>query len=372
MFLQELHIKQFRCFEDKKILFSKPITVIIGNNGMGKTSIMEAIYYLSYFKSFRTHTPLELMHTDADSFFLKGYFLQSSVVSLEEEYHQHSIQIGYNHKKKSIKFDEKPIVSYKDVLSFFQVVTLTEDDIDLIKGAPSARRAFIDQAVLIAQPESLELYRVFKTIVQHRNKLLDRYNHSDLLEFEIWTQKLWEISYKIQELRKKVALQIQYQVNQLMKQYFDDIYEITIMYEVKSIGKYDEFSLFWKDSTSLFEQERFARRSLFGAHLDDLAFQIKDKKARVFASRGQQKLIILLCKFSLTMIEGSNQSKPLFLIDDFISDFDKIRLKNLIKFFSICKNQIIITAPFFDSNLQELFALIDPEALSVISLQEAK
>ena len=157
MFLQELHIKQFRCFEDKKIVFSKPITLITGDNGMGKTSIMESIYYLSYFKSFRTHTPVELIHTSAESFFLKGLFLQTNLIPLEEE-SQHTIQIGYSHKKKSMKFDEKLITSYKEILSFFQVVTITEDDIDLIKGTPLARRAFIDQRnqhfCLCQQPSS--------------------------------------------------------------------------------------------------------------------------------------------------------------------------------------------------------------------------
>ena len=71
MFLKELQLQQFRCFTDKKLYFSAPITLITGNNGVGKTSIVEAIYYLSYFKSFRSHVISDLMHVGTESFFFK-------------------------------------------------------------------------------------------------------------------------------------------------------------------------------------------------------------------------------------------------------------------------------------------------------------
>ena len=97
MFLQDLQLQQFRCFADKKISFRAPITLITGDNGAGKTSIIEAIYYLSYFKSFRSHLTSELMHAGSDSFFLKGNFYSESMQL------QHDIAIGYSQKKKSVK-----------------------------------------------------------------------------------------------------------------------------------------------------------------------------------------------------------------------------------------------------------------------------
>ena len=359
LFLQELQLQHFRCFEDKKIIFNAPITVITGNNGAGKTSIVEAIYYLSYFKSFRSHVIAELMQSGWDSFFLKGQFLA------EELMQQHTIQIGYSQKKKSIKFDQKQITSHKDILSLFQIVTLTEDDSDLIKGYPAGRRAFIDQAVLLANPEFLDLYREFKQVLQHRNALLERYSNNDRIEFEIWTQKLWQISIKIQQYRQIMMVQIQQSVNQLIDQFFDGVYEISITYDSKIIAIDEKFDGFMLKIGRVLYQEIAWKRSLFGAHLDDLIFQIRGKKARIFASRGQQKLISLLCKLALTRIDSGNQAKPLLLIDDFISDFDKIRLKNLIQFFTTCNNQIIITAPFCDSNLKELLEKADPDVISI-------
>ncbi len=355
MFLEELQLQQFRCFADKKLQFSAPVTLITGDNGVGKTSIIEAIYYLSYFKSFRSHVVSDLMHAGTDAFFLKGVFRTEQLTE------QHAIQVGYAGKRKSIKFNQKPVTSYKEILSIFQVVTLTEDDIDLVKGYPAGRRAFIDQAVLLAHPEALSLYREFKQILQQRNAFLERNYHSfDFSEFDIWTQKLIEVTSKIQSFRQNIMIQIENMVNSLIHQFFDDIYEISLLYEPKA-------TLVTGFVESLIGQERMLKRSLFGAHLDDLIIQIRGQKAQIFASRGQQKLISLLCKLSLVLIQPKGQEKPLLLIDDFISDFDKTRLQNLINFLISCQNQIIITAPFFDSSLQDLLGKADPDVVSLKS-----
>ena len=362
MFLQELELQQFRCFSEKKINFAAPVTLITGDNGVGKTSIIEAIYYLSYFKSFRSHIMSDLMHAGSNSFFLKGLF------NLETLAEGHAIQVGYSAHKKSIKKNKKSVTSYKEVLSMFRVVTLTEDDIDLIKGYPSNRRAFIDQAVVLAYPESVELYKKFKQILHQRNAFLEQSMHYfNASEFDIWTQNLAEITAKIQILRQSVMVQIEKMVNELINQFFDGIYKISLIYEPKVVifDEKQDIVRFFIDR--LQNQERMIKRSLFGSHLDDLIIQLNGQKAQIFASRGQQKLISLLCKLSLILIQRDNQEKPLLLIDDFISDFDQIRIKNLINFLISCQNQIIITAPFFDTVLKDLLHKADPDVISLKS-----
>jgi DNA replication and repair protein RecF len=238
----------------------------------------------------------------------------------------------------------------------------------LIKGSPAGRRAFIDQAVVLVNPEALELYKTFKQVLSCRNALLERYNANiDFLELAIWTQKLLEISLKIQELRQNVMLKVEQVVNELLDQFFSGIYHISIDYDSKwlVLGDNQDVSLYKIDQ--LIYQERAIKRSLFGAHLDDLIFQIRGQKARIFASRGQQKLICLLCKVSLILIERGDRVKPMLLIDDFISDFDTVRLSNLIDFLVSRQNQIIITAPFFDSGIKILVEKAHPDVLSINS-----
>ena len=361
MFLHELELQNFRCFEQKKLAFTKPITFITGTNGIGKTSLIEAIHYLCYFKSFRSHVISDVIHSGSDSFFLKGVF--DRTYDLQEE--AHTIQVGYSGHKKSIKLDQKAVTSYKQIMSFFQVITLTEDDIDLIKGYPAQRRAFIDQAVLLSNNASFDTYASFRKILAHRNSLLSHGRAVDVVELDIWTQSLWNVTVQIQKLRLDTLKLVINSVNRLLDEYFDGIYEVNITYDHKYVHPEQSYEEFVKKSWHLSDQEKAMKRSMYGAHLDDLIIQIKGKKAKIFASRGQQKLISLLCKLSLAVLLKSKEDAPILLIDDFISDFDKIRLKQLALFFQKCKNQIIITAPFCDLELQELFKNADLELVSL-------
>lgn len=357
MFLKELELQNFRCFTQKDITFEKSITFVTGDNGVGKTSILEAIHYLCYLKSFRSHVVQDVLHTGTESFFLKGSFERKH--DFEEA--QHSLQVGYFQRKKSIKLDMRPVTSFKQILAYFQVITLTEDDIDLIKGYPAVRRAFIDQAVLFSRPEAFDVYSSFRQVVQHRNALLASGKRIDSTEFEVWNHGLWQHSIKIQEYRTHALSTVEKAVNSLLEQYFEGIYEVSLRYDAKSLDRGDDYEVFVRKYSHLFDQERIMKRSMYGAHLDDIIIQIKGKKARIYASRGQQKLISLLCKVSWASLASGDVDHPIMLIDDFISDFDKIRLSQLVDFFMSCQNQIILTAPFCDPALKKILQKADPD-----------
>lgn len=361
MFLHDLDIKQFRCFNNKSFHFNKKFTLLIGDNGSGKTSLAEAIHYLCYMKSFRCSNVSDLICHDFNSFFVKGHFTKAHS---QAEKLNHYIQVGYCDKKKIIKLDDKIVTTYKEIFNLFQVITLLEDDIYLVRGNPLERRTFIDQATLFLDQSYLEIYRKFKNVVQNRNALLHSFN-LDTLEFDIWTEKLWEMSLVVQKSRTKVLETIQKTINSLICKYFDNVYEITIDYEASYIKSDESFAQFKKRMDSVFIQEKMLKRSLFGAHLDDFNIFISGQSARFFASRGQQKLISLLFKLSLIELTNNSSFSPIIVIDDFIADFDQIRLKNIMKFFVSCKNQIIITIPFYDSELQKIIGFVDPEVILI-------
>ena len=361
MFLHNLEIKQFRCFNNKNFQFNKQFSIIIGDNGSGKTSLAEAIHYLCYMKSFRCSTVSDLICHNFDSFFLKGNF---TTIEKNSDDLIHSIQVGYTDKKKVIKLDDKVVTTYKEIFNLFQVITLLEDDIYLVRGNPLARRTFIDQAALFINPSYLDTYRKFKNIIQNRNALLHSQN-IDMLEFDIWTEKLWESSLIVQKCRKDVLSTIQKTINSIIGRYFENIYEVIIDYESSYIVPDECYVDFKRKISALFMQERVLKRSVFGAHLDDFKISIKGQDARFFASRGQQKLISLLFKLSLIELTSNSSFRPIIIIDDFIADFDQIRLKNIMNFFISCKNQIIITIPFYDTELHKIIGFVDPEIILI-------
>ena len=186
-----------------------------------------------------------------------------------------------------------------------------------------------------------------------------------MLEFDIWTEKLWETSLIVQKCRKEVLLIIQKTINSLIDRYFENIYEVIIDYESLYIAPDQCYADFKRKISVLFMQERALKRSVFGAHLDDFKISIKGQNARFFASRGQQKLVSLLFKLSLIELTSNSDFMPIIIIDDFIADFDQIRLKNIMNFFVSCKNQIIITIPFYDTELQKIIGFVDPEIILI-------
>ena len=144
LFLERVHIKNFRCFSDIDLAFTSPIVLIQGLNGSGKTSLLEALYYVCYLRSFRTHLPKEMLQFEHSNFFIKVIFRDQNFT--------HEIQAGFSNAKRLVKIDNKAISSYKELMNYYRVIGLTEDDMFLIKGGPQERRVFIDQLLLLIRP----------------------------------------------------------------------------------------------------------------------------------------------------------------------------------------------------------------------------
>src|SRR5277367_1299567 len=130
--LTSISLKDFRCFEQTTIDLDSPIVLICGANGTGKTSLLEALYYGCYLRSFRTHASRDLVALGKDAFFVKFSIRGGD----HQETIDHTIQIGFAQNKRLVKIDNKAAVSYKDLLEYYRVVSLTEDDLKLIQDGP--------------------------------------------------------------------------------------------------------------------------------------------------------------------------------------------------------------------------------------------
>lgn len=337
MQLQRLTIKNFRCFDAIELNFGNPIIFIEGLNGSGKTSIIEALHYLCYLRSFRTASSSDLLQFDTQTFFVKVEIKNND--PLDEE---HSIQVGFKGKKKVVRVNHKAVNSYKDLMHYYRVITVTEDDLDLIKGSPESRRNFIDHVIILYNPDFAQLIRRLKHIVEQRNALIVR-GKKDSAEFAIWTEQLWQLSNTIKNVRRDTLAQLEHEIGLLTSLYFPDI---TIQFQYISKTDHETYEQFFSEaSLSLFAQEERLGRSLFGAHLDDFSIAFQQKKSKSYASRGQQKLVIMLVKIAQMKWLCQRKGPAIFLLDDFMTDFDRQKGVQLLKPLLDMSNQIIITAP---------------------------
>lgn len=342
MRISHLSIKNFRCFNTLELDFASPITLIEGLNGTGKTSLLEALHYLCYLRSFRTHIPSELVQFGQEHFFIKA--------RLFKEHDEHNLQVGFSHKKRLVKVDEKTIGSYKELLNYYRIVTLTEDDLDLIKGGPEERRLFIDQVIILEDADYVSLMKRCKDIVDNRNALLKHGGSSD--SYALWTKQLWQITFQIQQSRIKILAQLERTVQELVGSSFNQEFTIAFGYQPKKASG-SSFEEFINTHTSLYQDEQRFGRSLFGAHLDDFSIQFRDTKSKAFASRGQQKLIILLLKVAQIRLLERQHRPAILLLDDFMTDFDHSRAQTLITILCNLKIQLIFTVPTTEGFLQK-------------------
>lgn len=347
MQLQNIIIKNFRCFNNLELKLESSIVLIEGQNGSGKTSLLEALHYLCYLRSFRTHISKDLIKLESENFFIKIGFCNNKELC--------DIQAGFSGKKKSVKMNNNAIQSYKDLISAYRSVALTEDDINLIRGGPDCRRAFIDQYIGLYDMQFLTLSKHYKQIVDNKNALLQNPRFS-LESYNLWNDQLKNQSLKIQEIRKVALRSLENNVNKLLKDHFYSN-AICLPGEAESEAwvqfKYEEKT----ETTNSFEREKLLGRALFGAHLDDFSIIFCDKKSRTFASRGQQKLLITLIKVAQVkqLIDKEfNNGSVLFLIDDFMTDLDENNMSRLAPILLSLKTQLIFTCPLNDSPLKRI------------------
>lgn len=356
MRLEKIELKNFRCFTKATFDFSTDIIIIYGNNGSGKTTIIEALHYLCYLSSFRSRLPGEIAEFESDSFFIKGTVAQDDLELVE-------IQVGFSKKQKIAKIGQRPISSYKELFPYYQVVTVTIDDLELIQGSPIIRRNFIDQAILLANPEFMEPLKRFKQILQQRNALLQKpFSYES---YVIWTKQLWEQSRLIQKMRIERLDRLNAKISKLLIDFFDPTYTLNINYSYKHIAPDESFESFLERKKGLVAYESMTKRSDFGAHLDDFTLQFCSKKLKSFGSRGQQKLLVLLVKVAQILDLQEMQNHPIFLLDDFVTDFDKQRLENILTLLLTLNCQLIISSPIREKLLEELLPAINVSTIEL-------
>lgn len=364
MRISQLTLKNFRCFQDQQFSFDKKFVVIEGNNGVGKTSLLEALHYACYLRSFRTPSGTDLIGSGTPHFFVQVKVVATSdEQELVEEAESSTLQVGFSEEGKSVKYNGKAVASHKQLLTYYRVVSITEDDLELVRGAPEVRRAFLQQSLLLLDAAQSSLITQYKKVLHQRNSILFRNKgvqpaaatHEEL---RIWSEQLWALSKKLVELYSVFLEQLQASVNELLATYFtQDNFSISFEYIVKQqefAGA--DFNSFWSHWSLQMVRDEFAQgRTLFGVHLDDFVINFKSVKAKLFASRGQQKLVVFLMKYAQFYLVGKNNgSKSCLLLDDFLTDFDRNRLERCLELLHNSNVQVFITCPI---NFEQLISL---------------
>lgn len=336
MHIQNLTLVNFKNYIQAEFTFSKKINCITGDNGMGKTNLLDAIYYLSFCKSYFTGSDSQTIRHGEPFFMAQGTFIRKEK--------QENIYLGLKRgQKKLIKRNDKPYKKLSEHIGLLPCVIVSPDDAKLVTGGSEERRKFTDIVISQYDKSYLEsLIRYNKALAQ-RNALLKSFavkNNYDANLLALWDEQLVLYGAKIHEKRQDFTKRLL----PVFKKYYDNIAQgketVSIKYD-SQLNKAD-FKTLIKSAS---EKDRHLQYTTVGVHRDDFVLKIGEYLLKRIGSQGQQKTFLVSLKLAqLEFIGNINGFAPILLLDDI---FDKLDLKRMQRIVQLLNNktfgQIFIT-----------------------------
>lgn len=346
MYIKRLTLKNFRCFTDRQFDIDGQFIFVQGKNGIGKTTLLEALHYSCYLRSFRT-----MQQHDLITFGERHFFIRVDLESRDLD--RNAINIGYSKEDgKQVKFNAQPIQTHKELSEQIRIISLTAEDIELVSGYPEKRRHFLNQALMLQDHSHVQLTKKYQAILEQRNgKLFNLRKQNRPMDDEllVWTESLWRETMIIQEKSIAILIVLEQQVNNFLATHFagsEKDLSITLEYQAKNTKpnqSFNDFIINYKKD--LVFSELATGRCAFGVHLNDIIISFNKSRARTFASRGQQKLVTFLLKIAQMHLILKNDRAAILLLDDFLTDFDHTRIQECLALLITLPCQIIITNP---------------------------
>lgn len=338
MLLKNITLSNYRNYNALNLEFSAQGAVITGDNGIGKTNLLEAVYFLAFGRSFRTNHDYELIRFEQDFFRIQAMFSHNDSTV--------NITAAADRNSKSFKINSRPLEKMSELFAFFKTVYFSPSDLQIVMGSPAVRRLFLDQAISQYDGAYIDALRKFRHILKQRNALLKT-------EFSQQEKDSWDILFtdaadkvimmRLAYLRKFKPLLIEkYQQFMLKKEYVDVNYKFSTHFRDDNYSR-NELLLQLKKHK---ESEVLAQRTIMGPHLDDLVFLINGLDARIFASQGQARSLVIIARLVQALLISSHSSqKPLLMFDDVLSELDEARA---MAFLELIKDnyQLLIATPF--------------------------
>ncbi len=330
MLLSSLSVTNFRKHISSNFQFAEGLNYIVGQNSIGKTSILEAIHYLCSSKSMFAKDN-EVVNFNKEHFEVEGVFQNKNI---------NKVRIFFNNSenKKYFLLNGKQIHKSSEIVGKFPVVTLTPEDHQITQGSPADRRKFFDSVFSQASKTYLEFLIDYNKILKHRsvilNQLSEKITPSLLDELDSWTENLVSKGSQIINYRKKF-------IKDFTRYLVDSYAQIMDTNEIPSIKyltvseeeDFDERRVL-EDLLKQNRQLEIKRNlNLIGPHRDDFLFEINGISLKKFGSQGQNKTFQITLRFAeFFFLKEFNDEIPIFLLDDVFSELDAFRATKVSEF----------------------------------------
>lgn len=322
MFLKKVSLLNYKNFESKDLQFDSKINCFVGDNGKGKTNILDAIYHLSFGKSYFNPIASQNIKHGTDFFVIEGLF--------EKENREEKIVCSLKkNNKKIIKRNGKAYDRFADHIGLLPLVIVSPSDRDLISEGSEVRRKFMDGVISQSDKEYLQTLMNYNKVLSQRNALLKYFaaNHTfDKETLSVYNEQLQTYGSKIFAKRSAFLEKFIPIFKSQYKAITGNTEEVHLRYDSK-LSLNDLASLLAKN----IDKDRALQYTSVGTHKDDLSFTIAGYPIKKFGSQGQQKSFLIALKFAQFqfMLEIS-KTKPILLLDDIFDKLDEHRVAHII------------------------------------------
>lgn len=343
--LEKIIISDFRNIRLQELEFSPNINCISGNNGEGKTNLLDAIYYLSMTKSAFSSSDRFTFRHGTDEFSVSGTYRMENGLSS-----RFSLRLTAKGEKK-VRRDDKPYNKVSEHVGVLPVVMVSPADISMISESGDERRRFVNAVLSQMDREYMTALQQYNRLLLQRNRMLKEQNPEKAL-LEVFDIRMAALAEPVYQARKRFVEELKPLVSEYYRAVSGGTEEIGIEYE----SDLDKASLNMLLESS-FEKDRSFRYTTVGVQRDDFIFTMNGHPIRRCGSQGQQKSFLVSLKFAQYEIMKRNYGfAPILLLDDVFDKLDMTRISNLLQMVSGNDfGQIFIT----DSNKVRMAGIVD-------------
>ena len=323
MEITSLKLINFRNFKTIELNFSKNRNIIIGNNGVGKTNIVEAIFVLALTKSFRTNEDSVLINENNNLFKIDGN-VKSTFINNYKVIYQDGIKV--------VKINNNKINKFSDYISNINVILFSINDLKLVKDTPSTRRKLINLEISQLDNNYIKYLNYYNKVLKQRNFYLkSMYKENINYDYlSIIDKQLIDYGLKIRDIRLKFIEKINLVIS--------DIY--------LKLGGSNNLNIYYKSDYLNLDKESIINiykkninkdinfgSTQFGIHKDDFIFYMDDQEIKNFASEGQQKNSIIAFKLAeLEVFKNKKGEYPILILDDLFSELDISKIEKILNY----------------------------------------
>lgn len=347
MRIEHLKLVNFRNYANLEINFNDNVNIFIGDNGKGKTNILESIYVLSLTKTNRYGLSDNLIKFDEELAKIEGVIKRDDLIKKQT--------INLTKNSKQIFINNKEMRRIKDYISNFCVISFTPDDLEIVKGSPNIRRNMLNVDISQLHNNYISYLNEYNQIIKIRNEYLKKMNldgNSDIRYLDVVNSKMIEKGMKIYKYRYDFFCQINKLLPKIFKK-LTNLDALSIKYETSfDLGDFEEDKIIKNYENKLkknFKLELAQGITLIGPHRDDFFFDLNGLNMKNYGSQGQQRLAVIALKISeIYLFKEEIKEYPVLLLDDIFSEIDTKKRNKIIKFLLKDIQSIITTTDIND------------------------